>query len=114
MNRYEIQVPVTFKIGRFRLTAEQYRRRKHVVRLLDEHALLVEPITEISFKRGEVIETDLEMPKTLGAQVRALTEESAAPAAVPAAEPPAAESADSTEADEPQNGKRRGGRRPSA
>ena len=63
MQKFTVLAPVTFKTGHFRLTPEQLARRKHVVRV-DESGI-AQPIAEISFKVGEVIETDIDVPKAL-------------------------------------------------
>lgn len=62
MQKFTALAPVTFRAGRFLLTPEQLANRKYVVRIVDG---LAEPIREISFKAGEVIETDLDVPKAL-------------------------------------------------
>lgn len=62
MQKFTVLAPVTFKTGHFRLTPEQLARRKHVVRIVDG---IAEPIHEVSFKAGEIVETDLDIPKGL-------------------------------------------------
>lgn len=76
MRKYELQESVTLRTGRFRLTAEQYANRRYVVRLVgDPSELIVEPITEISFKRGEVVETDFDVPRAMESKMRPLVPE---------------------------------------
>lgn len=71
MRQFEMLEAMTFKHGRFKLTAEQLANRRYVVRPLGEPSdLVVEPITEISFKRGEIIETDLDVPRALESKMR--------------------------------------------
>lgn len=71
VNKYMTKEPVTFKAGRFFLTPEQLRRRAHVVHIVDGFA---EPIREISFKAGEIVETDLDIPKGLHNKLAPLTD----------------------------------------
>ena len=71
VNKYVTKEPVTFKAGRFLLTPEQLRRRAHVVRIVDGFA---EPIRELSFKAGEIVETDLDIPKGLHNKLAPLTD----------------------------------------
>lgn len=76
MRKYELQESVTLRTGRFRLTPEQYANRRYVVRLVsDLPELIVEPITEISFKRGEVVETDFDVPRAMESKMRPLVPE---------------------------------------
>jgi hypothetical protein len=76
MRKYELQESVTLRTGRFRLTPEQYANRRYVVRLVsDPPELIVEPITEISFKRGEVVETDFDVPRAMESKMRPLVPE---------------------------------------
>lgn len=70
MRKIEALTAVTLTSGRFKLTPEQYQRRRHVVNVLDKDALIVEPKPsggqpgQISFKRGEVFESDLDIGKS--------------------------------------------------
>lgn len=66
MKKYLALQAVTFKAGRFALTAEQFARRRYVV--VPVGGNVYEPKAEISFKAGEIVETDLDVPKAL--QVR--------------------------------------------
>jgi hypothetical protein len=63
MKKYEVLKAVTFETGRYKLTDEQLARRRHVVKIVDKKANMVEPKPQISFKKGETIETDLEVTK---------------------------------------------------
>jgi hypothetical protein len=86
MRKYEALAAITFKHGRFKLTADQLSNRLHVVTVVDKDERIVEPLHGISFKRGEIFETDVDMPKTLP-QARPVEESAPAPsqASVPAA-----------------------------
>lgn len=72
MQKFKVLTPVTFRIGRFRLTDAQLARRKHVVRVSESG--LAEPIAEISFKAGEIIETDIDVPKGLHGKLEPVVE----------------------------------------
>lgn len=72
MQRFTVMQPVTFKTGRFRLSDAQLARRKYVVRV-DESGI-AQPIAEISFKAGEIIETDIDVPKALHGKLAPLTD----------------------------------------
>lgn len=75
MRQFELLQAMTFRSGRFKLTPEQYRRRKHVTKLVDADQLIVEPNPDISFKIGEVIETDLDVPRAIESKLRPLAPE---------------------------------------
>lgn len=63
MRKLEALTAATFTTGRFKLTPEQMQRRRYVVKVVDAEQLIVEPKGEINFKRGEIIETDIEIGK---------------------------------------------------
>jgi len=84
MQKFTVLRPVTFRIGRFRLTDAQLARRKHVVRVVDG---LAEPIAEVSFKAGEVIETDLDVPKGLHGKIEPIAIDAPAEVAFSVQEP---------------------------
>jgi hypothetical protein len=88
MRQYELLQAMTFRSGRFKLTPEQYRRRKHVTKLLDPEQLIVEPNPDISFKIGEVIETDLDVPRAIESKLRPLAPELPAAESEPAGSKP--------------------------
>ena len=68
MRTYEALQALTFKSGRFALTSEQLRRRKHVVRHAGEGVF--EPIDSICFKRGETIVADIDYTKEMHSFLR--------------------------------------------
>lgn len=65
MKKFEVLMPVSLRNGTFKLTPEQFRRREAVVNVLNAKERIVEPKAggEISFKRGEIIEADVDVPK---------------------------------------------------
>lgn len=65
MHKIEALTAVSFTSGRFKLTEEQYRRRRYAVTVVDKDELVVEPKPQgqISFKRGEIVETDVKIAK---------------------------------------------------
>jgi len=65
MHRYNVMEPVTLRQARFRFTPQQLADRKYVVRETERGSGIFEPIDEISFKKGEIIETDYVVPKKL-------------------------------------------------
>lgn len=89
MRQYELLQAMTFRSGRFKLTPEQYRRRKHVTKLVDAEQLIVEPNPDISFKVGEVVETDLDVPRAIESKLRPLAPEQPADESKPTESKPA-------------------------
>jgi hypothetical protein len=63
MKTYKTLTPVTLTGGRYRLTPDQRRRRARLVQPIDEHT--VEALAELTFKAGELVTTDLDIPKAL-------------------------------------------------
>lgn len=85
VNKYLTTEPVTFKVGQFALTDEQLRRRAHVVVRVAEN--IYAPKAEISFKAGEIVVTDLDIPKGLHAKLVPVAEGEAATDLQPAEAP---------------------------
>jgi hypothetical protein len=77
MRQYEVLQAITFNHGRFKLTPEQFANRRYVVKRIGEpddelDELIVEPVQEISFKRGEIITTDMEVTRAMEEKLRPL------------------------------------------
>lgn len=78
MHKYKVLQAVTFRAGRFKLSPEQFDRRRHIVNVLDSDSVIVEPRGEICFKRGETVETDIDVTKAMLAHLCPLTPENPA------------------------------------
>lgn len=76
MNKFEVLGPVTLRNVKVRLTAAQLADRMHVVRSVEGADTLYEPIVEVSFKKGEVIEVDMDVPKSMYGRLRPLEDSS--------------------------------------